>query len=525
MADEVSTRVLSIHLLKESVTESEVVDPDKNPRKRKIKFGSSSSGTLYAGESHVHEPRWASFIKEGVDISGLDFRSASASAVVVVPVKKRLVAVTFGYGRFLLRADAVEPNFGLRATLNSVAADRIRSIDKKTFEGIATHTREQASKETSLGEFGIDVERDVLRAVVGSPQDEGLAVRMAGMDTLTATCRLKFADLPGKLEQFVEKSQEATYKTAYPWIDNIAEIRDPATKKKLDDYVVNAIKSGAVSNIWLAIPDPIEWSDVGGMRYTGAQKDAPLHVDVHINTFLKTLDDPQALTVDDLHHRKVSVIGATTDAVAQQWSVYRCIYAEVEMDGATCLLNNGQWYKIDKDFVSTINGHVDQVPETAGPLLTSDDGESEAKYNERLAASLSGACCLDRKLIPYGGGRSRIEFCDVLTQDRRMLHVKKYTGSSALSHLFAQGAVAATSFLSDEKFRAGANKIIPTVAMRFTPASKKVRPIDYEVGYVITSRSSKKLTLPFFSRVTLRNATTQLANYGFKVTLTKVKAG
>lgn len=93
--------------------------------------------------------------------------------------------------------------------------DRIRSIDKKTFEGIATHPPEQASKKTSLGEFGIDVERDVLRAVVGSSQDEGLAVRMAGMDTLTATCRLKFVDLPGKLEQFVEKSQEATYKTAY----------------------------------------------------------------------------------------------------------------------------------------------------------------------------------------------------------------------------------------------------------------------------------------------------------------------
>jgi uncharacterized protein (TIGR04141 family) len=240
---------------------------------------------------------------------------------------------------------------------------------------------------------------------------------------------------------------------------------------------------------------------------------------------VKTLDDPQGLTIEDLHRRKVSVISATTEAVGQQWSVYRCIYAEVEMDGATYLLNNGQWYKIDKDFVSTINGHVDQIPETAGPLVTSNDGESEEKYNQRLSASLAGACCLDRKLIPYGGGRSRIEFCDVLTQDRRMLHVKKYTGSSVLSHLFAQGAVAATSFLSDEKFRSGANKIIPTASMKFTPASKKVHPSDYEVGYVITSRSSRKLTLPFFSRVTLRNASTQLANYGFKVTLTKVKAG
>ena len=39
-----------------------------------------------------------------------------------------------------------------------------------------------------------------------------------------------------------------------------------------------------MSNIWLAIPDPIEWSDVGGI-ITGAPKDAPLYVDVHIDAF------------------------------------------------------------------------------------------------------------------------------------------------------------------------------------------------------------------------------------------------
>jgi uncharacterized protein (TIGR04141 family) len=517
------TRVLSIHLLKESVNESDLIDPEKKPRKRKFKFGPSSTGTLYAGESFVHEPRWASFIKEGVDISGLDFRSASSSAVVVVPIKKRLVAVTFGYGRFLLRPDAIEPNFGLRATLNSVAGDRIRSIDKKTFEGIATHTREQASRETSMGDFGIDVERDVLRAVVGSPNDESLAVRMAGMDSLTATCRLSFADLPGKLEQFVDKSQEGTYKTAYPWIDNISEIRDSVTRKKLDDQVLSSIKTGSLSGIWLAIPDPIEWTDVAGMRYSSADRDAALLVDIHVNTFLGTVGDASTLTIDDLHHRTVSIVSSTSESVIQKWSVYKCVYAEVELGGATYLLNNGQWYRIDNDFVSTVNAHVASLQETDGPLLLCKDGESEADYNVRLAGSLVGACCLDRKLVPYGGGRSTIEFCDVLTSDRRMMHVKKYTGSSVLSHLFAQGTVAATSLLSDEKFRAAVNKIISVASMRFTPVAKKVRASDHEVAYVVASRSSKKLTLPFFSRVTLRNASTQLANYGFKVTLTKVK--
>jgi uncharacterized protein (TIGR04141 family) len=516
------TRVLSIHLVKEGTNESELIGPGKNPHKRKITFGPSTTGILFAGESHVDEPRWASFIKEGVDTSGLDFRSASASAVVVVPVKKRLVAVTFGYGRFLLRPDAIEPNFGLRVTLNAVAADRIRSIDKKTFEGIATHTREQASQETSMGDFGIDVERDVLRAVVGSPTDESFAVRLAGMDSLTATCRVNFADLPAKLGQFVEKAQDTAYKTTYPWIDNISEIRDVATKRSLDDQVLTSIKKNSLQGIWLTIPDPIEWSDVAGMRYSGVDRDAPLLVDIHFNSFLDSVDDPTTLTVDDLHKRSVSTISSTSEEVIHKWSIYKCLYGEVEFAGATYLLNRGQWYRIDKDFVSTVNQHVAQLPETAGPLLSCKDGESEADYNVRLAASLLGSCCLDRKLIPYGGGRSKIELCDVLTSDRRLMHVKKYTGSSVLSHLFAQGAVAAASVLSDEKFRAAANKIISEPSIRFMPVKKKVRPSDFEIAYVITSRSSKQLRLPFFSRVTLRNASTQLANYGFKVTLTKV---
>jgi len=91
-----------------------------------------------------------------------------------------------------------------------------------------------------------------------------------------------------------------------------------------------------------------------------------------------------------------------------------------------------------------------------------------------------------------------------------------------LSHLFAQGVVSATAFIGDAKFRQEVNQLLPT-GMRIKALSRRPTAADYEVAYVIASRSLKPLSLPFFSRVTLRNAEIQLSNLGFHVSLTKVQ--
>ena len=47
---------------------------------------------------------------------------------------------------------------------------------------------------------------------------------------------------------------------------------------------------------------------------------------------------------------------------------------------------------------------------------------------------------MDCKKIHNGGGHSQLEFCDLFSSGRDLIHVKRYGRSSApLSHLFAQG--------------------------------------------------------------------------------------
>ena len=71
-----------------------------------------------------------------------------------------MFAVTFGPGRYLLRPDIWVERFGLRVALNSIGKEKIRTIDKTTFDAISRHSKEQGSKETDVEDFGLDIEQD-----------------------------------------------------------------------------------------------------------------------------------------------------------------------------------------------------------------------------------------------------------------------------------------------------------------------------------------------------------------------------
>jgi len=223
-----ATPPLSIFLAKEGVSQENLLKESHGAAATPIQIG-AVKGTLYTKSSPPQPPSWASFFGDSVSAAPLALQTASASALLVVPMTNRTFAVAFGRGRHLVDLMSVDATFCLRGTLNSISGDNIRSVDKKTFEGISTHTREQASKETSIGDFGLNVERDVVRAVTGSPTDATLGSQLTGKDSLTARCEVTLDKLPELLQAYLAKSQEDTYKKRFPWIDNILEVRDKPT--------------------------------------------------------------------------------------------------------------------------------------------------------------------------------------------------------------------------------------------------------------------------------------------------------
>jgi uncharacterized protein (TIGR04141 family) len=131
---------------------------------------------------------------------------------------------------------------------------------------------------------------------------------------------------------------------------------------------------------------------------------------------------------------------------------------------------------------------------------------------------------MDADLIAYGGGPSKVEFCDLYTDTRQMIHVKRYGGSKVLSHLFQQGGVAASLWLGDPEFRRKVNAKLPTTH-KLPNATKRPNSEDYQVIFAVTSNSNAPIAsaLPFFSRLSLRNVSRQLTGAGYRVSLVKIE--
>lgn len=99
---------------------------------------------LYRGRSPLRTPPWVAFLTESFEDAFQMVRGASA--VLFVRAQKEvgdLFAFTFGQrGRYLLRPDAYDRNYGLRTAINLIyggeedtdGPDRIRSVDSKTVE-------------------------------------------------------------------------------------------------------------------------------------------------------------------------------------------------------------------------------------------------------------------------------------------------------------------------------------------------------------------------------------------------------
>ena len=131
---------------------------------------------------------------------------------------------------------------------------------------------------------------------------------------------------------------------------------------------------------------------------------------------------------------------------------------------------------------------------------------------------------MDDRTVTAASGQSQIEVCDLYDRENRaFIHVKRYSGSSALSHLFAQGEMSAQNMVANIQFRRNASAKFPSAELQVD----SFQPRLHEVAYAIIAKPGKNdVTLPFFSAVNLRNTAEWLKLMGFRsVTLTKIPNG
>lgn len=287
-------------------------------------FGTS---VLYVKKSSPIPPKWAGLFRDFLDERKLAV--PRVSAVLVVSHAGRFFAITFGQGgRFLLRSDVCEERFGLLCALNAVDPSSIRCVDVQSLDAIQSQSRIQAGEATSADQFGLDVEQDMLKAIVGTPKNRALGSRMTGSDALSVSVQMDLEDLPFLLGEYKKQFDAELSAEDHQWVNNISPVKNPELIEVLEAELVGKLAAKDTSQIWLSIPEIIDWTTVTGFMYSHGRGE--VHPDITLSGFLKTLTAGEAITLELLRLRRVDCADADHQKVYRSWPVYRCLYAEID---------------------------------------------------------------------------------------------------------------------------------------------------------------------------------------------------
>lgn len=477
---------------------------------------------LLTKQSPTKAPEWVGFLREGNPTMD-SLRTQSAAALLLLKIEDRVFALTFGSARFWINKEALDRRFGMMVTLNAVDENSLRSLDREEFETLQRKTRTQTSIQSDIGQFGIDIQRDLLKSVTGKPTDTLLAEQLSGSDSLVASMRIDFADLPNKLKELNKLSESDAYrKKGYDWVDHFHRITDPAVIGRLQAALIEDIQVGNFDNIFLSSPTTVDFQEHIGFLYPKErEKTSEKHPDLRIEDYVNRAG-AHNITIERLKSDQIRHYRTSDGNFSDRFSVYDSIIYEKRESDFLYTLTDGDFYKIDSDHVKNVEEEIKNICVCSLSLPDAKIGEIEKDYNERVCNSDPNSFhLLDRKSVSFGGKYSKIEVCDILTADGKFIHVKPKIKSASLSHLFNQGLVSAQCF-KDRRFREKAAEKCASPFKEFF--NKEPNPAEHEVIFAIitTSPGDIRSALPFFSKQSLINAASTISALGHPVCITKI---
>ena len=529
---------LSIRLLREGREGEEALRADHDLRRMP-----SETGELFIGQNPPNPPGWVEFLSYfSPDLPAL-LRTQSCAAVLFVEAahdgEVRSFAISFGQGHHMLDDDAIERGFGLKVVLNTVARDRLRTLDSATLDSTIMQRRVQASRNADLAAFEIDTNRDLLRLASGIPDGDAFAKALAGKDALNLRAALAPGDLVPRCAKALEFYRGTEYRKDFAFIDHVIPVADRVLLGTLDDLTFAALSDlvkGTPSDLHLAIPDilsPDHQLEIGyfGTGLSAGQKTPFLEVSIEDYvaelqrgdfTSIKSMKD-----VRESHEIRVIVNGEGDRK--QRQKLHRCLVFEARVANQTYVLFDGQWFLIETGY------HADVEQAYQALLRPSIVQSTTSKNEQQLIAALEnqpGLLSIDRtKVSPTGAPGAALEPCDFLTSGSQLIHLKDGHSSAPLSHLWNQGLVSAEAFVRDAKFRndfrakarqreqqfnkTGFVLLLPTGAMKVVPTQ-----FPFIFGVMRHPYAAcGGLGLPFFSKVALRAVAERLGLMGFGVEL------
>jgi uncharacterized protein (TIGR04141 family) len=372
--------------------------------------------------------------------------------------------------------------------------------------------------------------------LAGRLTDPNLGARIVGADSVALTARLDAGELGQRLDQLHDSFAAERYKENFGHIDRWSAVGQGPVRDRLDQQLVDVLSvrrrrlfDGEDPDALpgrspvLEAPEVIEWR-ASGFR-TSREPGGVTHAFPELDPYLESVRRPPTISDLAVNHSLELISDESNETIAR-WPVYGALNWELDLDGDVYVLAEGRWWKIDEGYRARIDGVIANIAEADLERPDFDPVEWEIDYNRRLAGHRPGRALLDRELARFKHESGTVEACDVFTDRRQFVHVKPDASSALLSHLFAQGEVAARLFLMLQEFRDQLRGLLagqPALAALITDG--RPDPRDYEVVYGIVRRGTGPigLDLPFFSRNHFVQVVSDLELLGYRVSMARIE--
>jgi uncharacterized protein (TIGR04141 family) len=508
-------------------------------------------------------PGWQTFIKNAFNLAEFGSVRESLGAAVFCAVSAavddgqvRWVAWTFGTAGRALSRSAQDPRFGLLAVLNLLVVPllgsddavqvhsqrrrgpQLREMRYRTTSPYVQQTGHRAARDIPVEGFRVDQTSDLIAAVGGTGADPALTT-----STLLGGRSLRFRAWINKPEELtdlasiaLERSSATEYKEMFSWIDNIHPVDDPELIRDLRIQLAGEIMEKPDSPlIDTILPDDlIEVGDERSIRYIlfprerGTGQGKVTLAMTAISRLLGQLQDGNDKDVGldaDLRFLDESreLIGTAT--------VLECISATLKRGDAEFIAYDGDFYAVNRDFVSRIDAELGRIP-VSGLSYPPYRGETEPDYNKTAARDHPDEfVLLDRTLIELPDEHG-VEAADLISSSGTLIHVKRKGKSSVLSHLFLQVAnscellrrsTPAWQQLSSLIRQHAADDVIAE-SIEAAHAAAQRRESELEVAFAFLGDwNGKTITsLPLFSRISMVNEVRRVSNLGFRPTVAMI---
>jgi uncharacterized protein (TIGR04141 family) len=519
----------TIYLIKDSVKEPKHIFK-KNYRLTSVE---KDDVILFYKASYSKTPDWADYLAENFEVSTKPFKNSSSYAVIVVKIDGKMLAIPLGMGLHMLDLTKTDFNFGLKTAINCIPKSEIRQIDTTTPETNSQKTKKQAVLGSTPEDFGINKQKDILRGIVGKlPKEHELGDALEGKDSLRLVKSIEgFIKLKSLCKNVLTHFASAHYKIDYPWIDNIAMVRDKSLIEQLTKQLAKALKAAKFDDMLFSPPVYYEMIfDFNGFVFSTGdgtrlnKKDAFEMPDMSDwkNSVGKSIKEMSSESLDKF---KVNLVSDNNER-EMDWPLQRCISWETDFNGIKYILSEGSWYAVAAPFFKLVDDFYKARILDPHNLPTPTKSKiKESVYNEEISKALKGRFLFDlgnAKSKAYSLGKDKNEACDVFdTNDKTFIHVKMGKTSPSLSHLFRQGAFSGQLLKQDLTSRNEFRKHLATQGYTVNVITEPYVPAQYKVVFALVLGKKQKKNIPFFSKVSFRDAAEnilELMGYDCKLT-------